>query len=89
MKEFDLKKYLTENKLLNEETETFKPGIYQVLEYDTDRFFHYGEFLELTREATLDEIRAVIGKEMGKPESSYWTIDLGDKTNYTPKVYKL
>jgi len=91
MKEFDLKKYLTENKLLNEETETFKPGTYRVLEYDTDRYHSYGDFLELTREATLDEIRAVIGKEKGIPESSYWTIDLGDivSKDKLPTIYKL
>jgi len=77
--------------LEEQETETFKPGTYRVLEYDTDRYHSYGDFLELTREATLDEIRAVIGKEKGIPESSYWTIDLGDivSKDKLPTIYKL
>jgi len=91
MKEFDLKKYLAENKLLNEETEIFKPGIYRVLKYSIDRYESYGDFLELTREATLEEIRAVIGKEMGLPESAYWIIELGDTVSKSdlPTIYKL
>ena len=62
MKEFDLKKYLIENKLLNEETETYKPGRYRVLEFDTDRYSSYGDFLELTREATLEEILEILNQ---------------------------
>ena len=89
MKNFDLKKYLAENKLLKEDTTTYKPGTYRVLEYDTDDYSINGDFFELTRKATLDEIQAVVGKAMGKPESAYWTIELGRDIVELPKIYKL
>ena len=77
--------------LEEQETEIFKPGIYRVLKYSIDRYEYYGDFLELTRKATLEEIRAVIGKEMGLPESTYWIIKLGDTVskNDLPTIYKL
>ena len=74
---------------LEKDTTIYEPGLYRVLEFSIDRYEINGDFFELTREATIDEIRSIIGKGMDIPESSYWIIDISKTTDELPKIYKL
>ena len=74
---------------LEKDTTIYEPGLYKVLKYSIDDYMINGDFIELTREATIDEIRSIIGKGMDIPESSYWIIDISKTTDELPKIYKL